>query len=73
VFASYLVLSGLARLLVEFLRVNDPVFLGLTEAQLFGIASMIGGAVLILRDSLRARPTPADLSSVPAAAGADLR
>lgn len=73
VFGSYLVLSGLARLLVEFVRVNDPILLGLTEAQLLGIASMVVGAVLILRDSLRARPAPADLDSVRAAAGADLR
>ena len=73
VFGSYLVLSGLSRLLVEFLRVNDPVLLGLTEAQLFAIASMILGAVLILRDNQRAQPTPADLDSVPAAEGADVR
>ena len=66
-------LSGLSRLLVEFLRVNNPVLLGLTEAQLFGIASMILGAVLILRDNQRPRPTPADLDSVRAAAGADQR
>jgi len=73
VFGSYLVLSGLARLLVEFLRVNNPILLGLTEAQLFGIASMILGAVLILRDNQRAQPTPADLDSTPATATADVR
>ena len=78
VFGSYLVLSGLSRLLVEFLRVNDPVLLGLTEAQLFGIASMILGSVLILRDSQRAQPTPApttpaDLDSVRATAGSEQR
>jgi phosphatidylglycerol---prolipoprotein diacylglyceryl transferase len=49
VFGLYLVLSGLARLLVEFVRINDPVLLGLTEPQLFGIASMVVGTVLVLR------------------------
>ncbi len=73
VFGSYLVLSGLSRLLVEFLRVNNPVLLGLTEAQLLGIASMIAGSVLILKGSQRAQPTaalstPADLDPVGATA-----
>jgi len=67
-----------ALLLVEFLRINDPVLLGLTEAQLFAIASMIVGAVLILRDSQHAQPTPvpttpADLDSVRATAGSEQR
>ncbi|HWO43877.1 MAG TPA: prolipoprotein diacylglyceryl transferase family protein, partial [Candidatus Eisenbacteria bacterium] len=45
---AYLVLSGLARFLVEFWRVNPEVAFGLTEAQLFSIASMVfGGAMLI--------------------------
>lgn len=47
VFGAYLGLSGLARLLVEFLRVNDAVWLGLTGAQLFSIASMLVGVMLI--------------------------
>lgn len=50
VFGSYLALSGLARLLVEFVRVNDAVLLRLTEAQLFGILSMVVGAVLFVND-----------------------
>lgn len=49
VFGGYLVLSGIARVLVEFVRVNDPVLLGLTEAQLLGLASMAVGAWLIVR------------------------
>lgn len=70
VFGSYLALSGLARLLVEFLRINDPVLLGLTQPQLFGILSIILGAILITRDRLRARPTPTDLDPVPVTAAA---
>jgi phosphatidylglycerol---prolipoprotein diacylglyceryl transferase len=72
VFGSYLVLSGLSRLLVEFLRVNDQVLLGLTEAQLFAIVSMIVGAVLILRDRQPARPTPSDVDLAPATETADV-
>lgn len=53
VFGSYLVLSGVARLLVEFARVNPPVLLGLTEAQLFAIVSILLGGFLILKDHLR--------------------
>jgi phosphatidylglycerol:prolipoprotein diacylglycerol transferase len=49
VFGSYLVMSGLSRILVELVRINNPVLLGLTEAQLFGLASIIGGLVLIAR------------------------
>jgi len=49
VFGSYLVLSGIARVLVEFIRVNNPVLLGLTEAQLLGSASVAIGAALIWR------------------------
>ena len=72
VFGTYLALSGLSRLLVEFLRVNDPVLLGLTEAQLFGIVSMVVGAGFILQDALNAKPRrPADREAVPDHVGAD--
>lgn len=49
VFGSYLVMSGMARIAVETVRINPPVLLGLTEAQLFGIASIAIGAALVLR------------------------
>ena len=51
VFGSYLMLSGAARLLAEMVRINPHVVLDLTEAQLIGIASIILGAALILRDT----------------------
>lgn len=44
VFAAYLVLSGLERLLVEFVRRNDVVFAGLTSPQLESIGLMVLGA-----------------------------
>jgi phosphatidylglycerol:prolipoprotein diacylglycerol transferase len=44
-FALWLLLAGLERLLVEFLRRNDEVALGLTVPQLQSVAMMIGGLV----------------------------
>jgi phosphatidylglycerol---prolipoprotein diacylglyceryl transferase len=46
-FALYLVLAGLERLLVEFIRRNDEVVAGLTQAQLLSIAMIAAGAVWI--------------------------
>jgi phosphatidylglycerol---prolipoprotein diacylglyceryl transferase len=45
VFALYLLLSGLERLLVEFIRRNAEVFAGLTAPQLESIALMVIGTV----------------------------
>jgi phosphatidylglycerol:prolipoprotein diacylglycerol transferase len=42
-FAIYLVLAGTERFLVEFLRRNDHVLLGLTQAQLISLAMIAGG------------------------------
>jgi phosphatidylglycerol:prolipoprotein diacylglycerol transferase len=44
-FALYLVLAGAERFLIEFIRRNDDVALGLTQAQLLSIAMIVGGAV----------------------------
>src|ERR671919_582650 len=44
-FALYLLLAGAERLLVEFIRRNDDVALGLTQAQLISVGMMIAGAV----------------------------
>jgi phosphatidylglycerol:prolipoprotein diacylglycerol transferase len=46
VFAAYLVLSGAARFLVEFVRINPRSFLGMSNAQTAAAASVIVGAVL---------------------------
>jgi phosphatidylglycerol:prolipoprotein diacylglycerol transferase len=45
IFALYLVLSGLERLLVEFIRRNAEVWAGLTAPQLESIGLMIVGLV----------------------------
>jgi phosphatidylglycerol---prolipoprotein diacylglyceryl transferase len=44
IFYLYLILAGLCRFLVEFVRINPRVVLGLSEAQLIAIAMMVIGA-----------------------------
>ncbi|MGH9686050.1 MAG: prolipoprotein diacylglyceryl transferase [Candidatus Acidiferrales bacterium] len=46
VFAAYLVLTGIERFLVEFIRINPRSFFGMTNAQTAGLASIIVGALL---------------------------
>jgi phosphatidylglycerol:prolipoprotein diacylglycerol transferase len=57
-FALYLVLAGIERLLVEFIRRNDKVALGLTLPQLLSIGMIIFGVLLATRVR-RADPQPA--------------
>src|SRR6266851_9590883 len=47
-FAFYLVLAGLERLLVEFVRRNEEVFLGLTAAQLESAVLLIAGVLWLV-------------------------
>lgn len=47
VLGQYLLLTGLARLLVEFIRRNPKVLWGLTNAQLASVGAMIVGAGII--------------------------
>jgi phosphatidylglycerol---prolipoprotein diacylglyceryl transferase len=54
-FALYLLLAGAERFLVEFIRRNDDVALGLTQAQLISLAMMLAGGLWLL---LAARRTP---------------
>ena len=44
---EYLLWSGLARFLVEFIRRNPKILIGLSNAQLASVASMIAGGALI--------------------------
>jgi phosphatidylglycerol---prolipoprotein diacylglyceryl transferase len=67
-FALYLVLAGVERFLVEFVRRNDPVLAGLTLAQLLSLGMIAAGiawmaTVRSRRGSLRAggaQPAPAN-------------
>jgi phosphatidylglycerol:prolipoprotein diacylglycerol transferase len=43
VFAAYLILTGVARFLVEFIRINPRSFLGMTNAQAASALSIIAG------------------------------
>ena len=47
-FAIYLVAAGLERFLVEFVRRNEDVALGLTQAQLLSVAMIVAGAAWLL-------------------------
>jgi phosphatidylglycerol---prolipoprotein diacylglyceryl transferase len=59
-FALYLVLAGVERLLVEFIRRNEDVALGLTQAQLISIAMILAGAIwLAAKRTSPPAPAPA--------------
>ncbi len=58
-FGLYLLLAGAERFLIEFIRRNDDVLAGLTQAQLIGVAMMIGGAVLVYVKRSPAQPAVA--------------
>ena len=56
-FGLYLVIAGTERFLIEFIRLNDDVVLGLTQAQLIALAMVaLGVGILATR---RAAPSPA--------------
>lgn len=72
-FALWLLLAGGERLLVEFLRRNDHVLLGLTVPQLQSLAMMIAGAVWLAvvrrrHGALRLPVAPATATGAPAPA-----
>ena len=48
VFGSYLVLSGLARFLVEFIRLNPRSIFGMTNAQAASLIALAAGGVLLV-------------------------
>jgi phosphatidylglycerol---prolipoprotein diacylglyceryl transferase len=61
IFAAYLVLTGIARFLVEIIRINPRSFYGLTNAQAASAVSVLAGAALffycrrkILRQAIHA-------------------
>jgi len=61
IFGAYLALSGISRFLVEFVRINDPVLLGLTQPQLWALASLAAGVVLIVRTRPLSNLRPANV------------
>jgi prolipoprotein diacylglyceryl transferase len=49
IFCNYLILTGIARFLVEIIRINPRSFFGLSNAQAASVASILLGAVLLWR------------------------
>ena len=49
VFCGYLVLTGVARFLIEFIRINPRSFFGMSNAQTASLLSILVGAILLLR------------------------
>jgi prolipoprotein diacylglyceryl transferase len=49
ILANYLMLTGVARFSIEFIRINPRSFFGLSNAQAASLASIIAGAVLLWR------------------------
>ena len=63
---SYLILSGLARFTVEFIKLNPRVWLGLTNSQIVSVISVIAGCVLLVMIRAAARkdlPQPGEGSA----------
>jgi len=57
IFWLYLVMAPIARFLIEFVRVNPPVFLGLSQSQLISVGLvMIGSWKLLSARTLTVRP-----------------
>ncbi|HET7107208.1 MAG TPA: prolipoprotein diacylglyceryl transferase [Candidatus Acidoferrum sp.] len=57
IFSYYLILTGVARFLVEIIRINPPWIFGLSNAQVASAISALGGLILLI--SLR-RPSAAN-------------
>ena len=54
---EYLILTGVARFLVEFIRINPRSFLGMSNAQVMSIVSVIIGAAILIRAKRKFRST----------------
>jgi phosphatidylglycerol---prolipoprotein diacylglyceryl transferase len=71
-FALYLVIAGVERFLIEFIRRNDDVALGLTAAQLWSVGQFVIGAVWLIVAQRRGgllrpdRPVTGRSATVPA-------
>src|SRR6202051_3528598 len=49
IFCMYLILTGIARFLIEFIRINPRSFFGMSNAQTASLASILARAVLLWR------------------------
>lgn len=56
IFCGYLILTGVARFLIEFIRINPRSFLGLSNAQTASLVSIVIGAILFSWIKSRSSP-----------------
>ncbi len=56
IFCGYLILTGVARFLIEFIRINPRSFLGLSNAQTASLLSLVTGIILLLWIKNRSNP-----------------
>ncbi len=67
IFAYYLILSGIERLLIEIIRLNPRVAFGLSQAQIISVGMIIFGVILLYsRLNKEKRLDLAELNSMPA-------
>lgn len=62
IFGAYLILTGVVRFLVEFIRINPRSFMGMTNAQLASLISILAGALFI--SGIGHRPTASNYKTI---------
>jgi phosphatidylglycerol---prolipoprotein diacylglyceryl transferase len=62
---EYLVLSGIARFLVEFIRINPRIYWGMSNAQVAALGSVVVGAVVIVAARVKNAQWAPELASDP--------
>jgi len=60
VFCAYLILTGVARFLVELIRLNPRSFWGMSNAQTASVASILLGLIVVISRKPEALPVPQD-------------
>ena len=68
-FAIYLVLAGVERFLIEFIRRNDDVLIGLTQAQVMSVVMVLAGGIWIARKTSRGELYASAAPPIPEPAG----
>jgi len=64
--AEYMVWNGIGRFPIEILRVNDPIFMGLTEPQVIALTLILSGSALWVHYRRSPYSTPPHLRGHPA-------
>lgn len=61
---EYLILSGVARFLVEFIRINPKIYWGMTNAQVASLGSILAGLLLVIWARKQARASIAQRAPI---------